>query len=95
MPGLVVVLVCLAVYRVTRLITVDEFPPVKLLRDMVQAKFGEDSAVGYLVECPWCASVYVGAVIVGLTVLSAELPVPALVWPTSSVISGWLAMKED
>lgn len=95
MPVLVVALVCITVYRITRLVTIDEFPPVKLVRDTVISRFGEDSSWAYLVECPWCASVYVGAAVVAATAWVAGLPVPWLVWPATSAVTGWLAMKED
>lgn len=50
----------LAVYRLTRLVTKDEFPPVKAARDHVLASpdLYPDSAASF-VECPWCVSFWV------------------------------------
>jgi hypothetical protein len=56
-----VIVVGLAVFRASRVVAQDVFPPAKLVRDSVQAKFGDESWQAYLVECMWCAPVWVAA----------------------------------
>ena len=48
----------LATYRITRFITRDTLG--QPIRDFVRQHHGEDSKLDYLVNCPWCTSVYVG-----------------------------------
>jgi hypothetical protein len=62
--GTLTVLLALgATYRISRLLVVDEFPPIAKARQWVTERFGDDSAVSYLAACMWCASCYVGAVV--------------------------------
>lgn len=80
---LVVVLMVLATYRLTRLVVADEFPPVKALRERFENN--HDNALGYLVGCPFCVSVYAAGLVavatwLALTVWGDGLPVPVLVW---------------
>lgn len=93
MPAMVtVVLVCLAVYRITVFIAKDAFPPMQASRDWVIRRAGEDSSVAYLMECPWCVSIYVGAAVVaGTDLVGVSVPVPVLVWLVSSAVTGLLA----
>lgn len=49
----------LAAFRITKFIT-DDYLALPF-RDAVAAQFGEDSKLSYLVNCPWCTSIYVGA----------------------------------
>lgn len=86
MPAwLIGVAMVLAVYRLTRLIVADAFPPIQALRDRIVARHADD-ALGYLVECPFCVSVYASTLVVGLTWLALQLgpgrglPLPFLVW---------------
>ena len=53
----------LAVYRLTRLIVVDEISDP--LRQRVFSRFGSPAAskISYLVTCPWCVSIYAGAAV--------------------------------
>ena len=53
------VAVTLAAFRLTRLITWDDFPPIKAVRDFIIRKSGEGSALAELVSCPFCTSVWV------------------------------------
>lgn len=93
---LLVLLVCVATYRLTRLLALDEFPPTAWMRDRVERRFGADSSPAYLVHCPWCVSVYVGAAVVLATDAAVDggLAVPALVWGAASAVSGLLAAVE-
>lgn len=54
----------LAVYRITRFITKDTLAEPG--REFVKRRHGEDSKMYYLVNCPWCTSIYVGATVVVL-----------------------------
>ncbi len=91
---LVVVLVCLATYRSTRLITRDVFPPIAVIRNYITRKFGPLHWVSYLVSCNWCVSVYIGGLITAATWLFSGLPYPFLVWPTAAAVTGMLAQRE-
>jgi hypothetical protein len=92
----VVILICIAVYRLTHFITKDAFPPIAAFREYVGLRFGEDSSWAYLVECPWCVSIYVGAaVVVGTSMAFASVPLPVLVWLTSSAVTGLIATYES
>lgn len=67
------VLVVLAVYRLTRLVVFDDFPPVQAVKRRVIARFGAASAWATLLTCPFCLSVWVAAGVV------------LAVWPHASV----------
>ena len=80
---LLVVLLILATYRLTRLLTVDEWPPVAAPRTRIEER--HDNWLGYLVGCPFCMSVHAAWCIVGLAWLVMNLwgpgmPMPVLVW---------------
>jgi hypothetical protein len=47
-----------AAWRITRLIVEDEI--TRELRDAVRDRFGEDHKLTYLVNCPYCVSVWAG-----------------------------------
>ena len=92
---MVVALVCLAVYRVTRFITADAFPAMEAIRTGVGDRFGPDSWQAYLVECPWCVSIYVGAAAVALAQgVGVDFPAPVAVWLTASAVTGLIASFE-
>lgn len=102
---LLVVLVCLAVHRLTRLAIADEIPIVKVPRDRIVdwldpldgrrgAWGGFGKSVAYLLGCPWCMSVWVGGFVVWGTVWLHGLPVPWLVWAAASSVTGWAASAE-
>ena len=54
----------LAIARLTRLLTFDEFPPVKWFRDKWDEKTG-DSSWNELFHCVFCASFWVSCLVVG------------------------------
>jgi hypothetical protein len=109
MAWLLVTLTCLTVYRVTRLLVSDkitEVPRDKVIlwawrrahpnlapSDYVNVRSAP--MLAYFVTCPWCTSIWLGAVIVGTLWLTSDIPYPLLVWPASSAITGLLATKED
>lgn len=48
-----------ATARVTRFLNDDVL--AEPIRSWVSARFGEDSRLAYLIECPWCASIWLAA----------------------------------
>lgn len=85
---LLVVLVFLTVYRVTRLIVADTFPPMAAMRDAIEDRWGTDSWQNYLANCPWCVSGYVAAGVVAATAWTVGLPYPLLMIPAASALTG-------
>lgn len=73
----------LAAARVTRLIVFDSYPPVAWLRAWWH-KVTKDGKWAMLVDCPYCASPYVAAVIL----LAGELSHYHRWW---WIVCGWLA----
>ncbi len=100
-----VLLVIVTVHRATRLAVADEIPLAKAPRDWVIArldppgrrppwgKFG--TSIAYLVDCPWCMSVWVGAAVVWATSRWVGLPAPVLVWAAASTVTGLIASWES
>lgn len=96
-PWLTVALVLLATWRLTRLLVADAFPPVAKPRQWVVGRFGDGSSVAYLVECPWCMSVWVGAAVVAGQVLWGRggCPLPVWTWLAASGFSGLVSRLTD
>ena len=103
---LLTLLVVLAVHRLTRLAIADEIPVVKVPRDRIVDWLdpvagrrghwgGFGRSVAYLLGCPWCMSVWVGAFVVWGTAWTVGLPVPWLVWAAASSVTGWAASAES
>lgn len=83
----------LACYRAVRLVTRDSVPIFRVPRDAVLDRWG-DTALGELVTCPWCMSVWLAA-----PILAARALVPAWWTPLSlvlalSAVTGLLASRE-
>jgi len=93
---LMVLLVWLTIYRATRLITDDDFPASIAVRGRVTDRWGENSWQNYLVTCPWCLSIWLGAVVVVAAdfMLDDGLAAPALVWASASAVTGYLSVLE-
>lgn len=74
-----VVLMALAAYRLYRLFSIDEFPPIADTRRWIHARlkrrFGEEWAHG--MKCPWCAGFWwsIAVVLAVNAVTSIRLPV--------------------
>lgn len=93
---LTVLLVMLTVWRVTRVVVLDAFPPVAAVRDAVADRFGPDSSWAYLVECPWCVSMYVAPLVIVPTILlGVSVPVPVLVGLAASGVTGLIDRNLD
>lgn len=100
----------LAIWRLTRLLVVDELPPVRAVRewfiktfatispdgDMVGGKrFGWlGHAIAYIWTCQWCMSVYVGGAVWWAADWRLSVPFPWLIIALGSGLSGLLAMVE-
>lgn len=50
-----------ATYRLTKLVLDDKL--TEDLRNKIYEKFPRDSKVSYFIGCPWCVSIWAGAVI--------------------------------
>jgi hypothetical protein len=88
---LLIVLVCLATARVTRLLVADAFPPIAIARSWAAARGDWQD---YLTSCPWCMGVWVAGIITALTAWRYDLPAPLLVWPTAAYAAGWIVGQE-
>lgn len=108
-PWLVVVLIALTTYRLTRLIVDDRIskPVVDRVQEWAERRWiakrpdsdtNSDqwqSSVAYLFSCPWCVSVYVaGAVTVVVDAWFEPVALPVLVAVVASGVTGLLATAE-
>lgn len=92
--GVVVALVCLASYRITRLLVRDTFPPLAVQRARIGERWGDSSWQAYLASCSWCAGVYVSGAVTLATWLIVGLAAPALVWGAAATIVGILGQLD-
>ena len=68
------VIIALAVFRLTRLITTDTI--FESLRNRLWAKFPpHKSKLGYLITCDWCTSIWVASIVV-----PSAMIIPVLVY---------------
>jgi hypothetical protein len=89
-----VVLVGLGTYRLTRLLTKDDFPPLRWLRHRTTRLGVRWEWVEDLVTCHWCASGWITAALVGGSAVVVGVPLPWLVWPAAWAVGAWLAHVE-
>lgn len=61
MGALDLILMYLMVARITRFLT-DDFL-ADPIRRATETRFGEDSKMAYLINCPWCVSIWIGLVV--------------------------------
>lgn len=102
-PWLVVVLLFLSVHRVSRFIGQDTFPPVAWVRTRLVRNKAPEHWLIYLIGdntntgCPWCISIYVGAVGAALTTWAAHWHwwVAVLLWLAASTVTGLISQLED
>ena len=52
-------------------------------------------SVAYLWECDWCMGVWVGGILTLITSQLVNVPLPWLVWPAVSTITGLIAQRES
>ena len=93
-------LIFLTVYRTTRFVIEDTWPPVGVPRSHLLKFFdGHWGALGrtlhYLFTCPWCMSVWVGGGIIYALTFFVSVPLPILVWASASAVTGLLANVEE
>jgi len=98
MGALTVLVTVLAIARVTRLLTTDRIldqPRIALMERFI-SKAGDESLAAYLVSCPWCISMYVGAAGAGAWwawgTNTAYLAVTLAL--AASYVTGWLSSHE-
>jgi hypothetical protein len=78
MDTLTFVLVALATYRLTRLVTAD-----KISQPLREVAVARSDFLGYLTSCDWCLSIWVAPIPVAVNVI----------WPTNRVIlAGTIAL---
>lgn len=89
---LTIVLVSLATYRLTRLVTADRI--TQPIREWALAK---NDMIGYLATCDWCLSIWVAPAPTVLAVLfpSNRLVLVGLVALAASALTGLLAAIES
>lgn len=94
MSVVLAVAAALAVYRVTRLLVADK--AFEWFRLQVERWFGTDSAPAYLVECFWCASMWLAWPIVAAVVVWPDnRAVQVVVFGlAASAITGQLGARE-
>lgn len=83
-----------AIIRVTRLVTADYITAP--IRERLSARWGQDSQRAYLINCDYCASVYVAAIISTISVYWGDnrIVIIALIALTASYATGFIAGKE-
>lgn len=81
-------LYALTVWSITRLLIVDEVPPIGPLRSRIVPKL--PTRLAYLVSCPWCLSVYVGTAVWAALDYGADwsMPAPVLWIAAARVVTG-------
>lgn len=91
MSTTLVVLTVLAIWRLARIVTVDEV--AKPLRQWVDAR---SSFWGYMVSCPWCFSVYLSPfVLIPVWWPDNRFVIAAVIALTASGVAGLLVTIED
>jgi hypothetical protein len=90
-PWLLLILLALGTYRMTRFVVRDDFPPARATREWIM-KHGPEW-LGDLVSCHYCASAYIAAGLVWAADLVGSVPTPGLmwlaVWGAGALIADW------
>lgn len=94
---LLFVLVALASYRLWRLVSLDDLPPVTWVRDHFEAWVGEHHGLDWAagITCAWCAGWWCSCIVVGLVWAAHPLPLPALWFGAVSALVGIVAMTVE
>jgi hypothetical protein len=74
------IIIALAAFRVTRVITTDTV--FEVVREKIWKKFPPSKGFGYLITCDWCTGFYVS-----IAFILAYLLVPVIVYVVSLVLS--------
>jgi hypothetical protein len=80
----------LSTWRLSRLVTEDDFPPVRWLRERIVGRGPE--WLGDLVTCPWCASAWLAAGVVAATDAFVSVPRPLLAFGAVAALSPILSV---
>lgn len=104
---LLLIVMSLATYRLTRFVVDDTFPPVLWVRHKLAGGWtGPDDDVPVyrarwvpqwladLVSCPWCASGWVAAGVTASVWWWVGLPVPVLVWLAVWAVGALIAARD-
>ena len=88
-----VAVTALATFRLVRIVTTDDFPPIELARTRIVEWAGKDSALAKAISCPWCSGWYISLAVV---VLALRYPAArkALLVPAVSGAVGLLATAD-
>lgn len=94
----------LAIYRLTRLIVSDTFPPIRRVRDRVTEWAVENERtvngrreihpLGELISCPWCSSVWVAVGVVAARRYAPRVWRPVATILAGSAVAGFLSEME-
>lgn len=100
-----------AVWRLTRLLVVDEWPPARAVREWFISTFGVvdgdgalvggrrwgwvGHAVAYVWTCPWCMSPYVGGLVWWAADWRLSVPFPWLILAAGSGLAGVMSWVES
>lgn len=106
-PWLLLALLTLTVHRITRLIVTDSLPVIAAPRDAIRRYFGQFDTLGnltvgrqlgvvgwsiaYLLDCPWCMSIWVGTGLVFGALGPWSIPLPWLWVAAASSVTGFLS----
>lgn len=85
---LLLLVLSFATFRLTRLITRDDFPPILWARTKIQHARPQRTVngefewwwLGELVSCHWCASGWVSLAFVETSNIFASIPLPIFTW---------------
>lgn len=101
--GWTFVLLALTSYRLTRLLVVDNFPPILRVRELLTGDEETNRPAAswvpwwleYLAGCYWCVSVWVSGLVTLAVTLASDLPYPLLVWGGVAALAPWLSHLEE
>lgn len=89
---LLLLVLTLGTYRITRLLVKDDFPPIRAPREWIKRHGPEWTAE--LVTCPWCVSGWVSMAAVAAAAHYGNVPLPVLCWPAVWAGAAWIAHHE-
>lgn len=107
LTALALLLDALACYRLTRLVVDDTFPPIQAMRDRIVDRHTTEltqpngivvtrpGPLAELVQCPWCASVWLGALVVALRWNLPEWWTPVALVLALSAVAGIVSLLVD
>lgn len=90
-PLEILILLSLAAFRATRLITDDRL--TLPARAWIAGRFPKRAAVQYFITCPWCVGMWISAALVLLVWYWQPLPLPGLWIPAVAAIAGMLGAR--